>query len=287
MKSILEIDKINKSFQQTMFGEKQQVLKDLSFCVKQNTITGFLGPNGAGKTTTFKVLLNLIFSDSGEIKIFNEPGLTKKNKHRIGFMPERPQFPEYLSAKEFLQYQASFYDKNISSEDISECLDQVGLREAENKRIHSFSKGMLQRLGIAQAIIHDPDFVILDEPMSGLDPYGRFDLMNIILKIHQSGKTVFLSSHLLSDVQKLCHDLVILKSGSCLYNGATQLFMDQFSGEYSVDFTLCGERCIKTFSNRDQAQKFIFDHKEKDFLLHEMKLLNDLEHNFMKFQGER
>ncbi len=180
-------------------------LDNLSFQVDEGEVFGFLGPNGAGKTTTMKLLMGLIFPTSGTARVRGR-SIDDVEMHReIGYLPEQPYFYDYLTARELLNYYARFsnYSAAERSERVSRFLERVGLAAAADVQLRKFSKGMLQRAGIAQAILHDPPVVILDEPMSGLDPVGRREVRDIILELKKQGRTVFFSTHILSDAEML------------------------------------------------------------------------------------
>lgn len=199
------------------------VLKGLNFSIPKGSLTGFIGVNGAGKTTTIKALLNFIHPHSGKIEFFGEVGLSHLSRQRIGFMPERPYFYDFLTGKEFLALHWKLHGlkmDQVFSYRCDEVLRQVDLERGKNLRLRQFSKGMLQRIGIAQSIIHKPEFLILDEPMSGLDPDGRVLIKSIIRNLHSSGTTIFFSSHLLQDMEELCTGLVIIDQGEIIYEGS-------------------------------------------------------------------
>lgn len=193
----------------------KRALYPLHLSVQEGEIFGFLGPNGAGKTTTLKMLMGLVFPTRGTARILglelDDPGM----KTQIGFLPEQPYFYDYLTARELLKYygQLSGVDAKQLSHRVDEVLDQVGLRHSANVQLRKFSKGMLQRAGIAQAILHDPKVVFLDEPMSGLDPMGRREVRSLIEELKANGKTVFFSTHILSDAEALCDRVAILHMG--------------------------------------------------------------------------
>lgn len=190
-------------------------LKPLDLKVSQGETFGFLGPNGAGKTTTLKLLMGIIFPTSGSATILGRDFHDPEIKRKVGFLPEQPYFYDYLSAPELLDYYArlSGVSADARHKRIGELLQQVGLRDVGNKQLRKFSKGMLQRVGIAQAIIHDPDVVFLDEPMSGLDPVGRHDVRELIQQLKDQGKTIFFSTHILSDAEALCDRVGIIHKG--------------------------------------------------------------------------
>lgn len=213
---VIEVNRVSKSYPTGFWRRRVTVLSDLSFTVGRNEIVGFLGPNGAGKTTTIKILNRLAFPDSGTVTIFGEEaGRRSESRHRIGFMPEQPYFYEYLTGEEFLSLcgHLNGLDRGEISSRSHEMLARVGLEGAGRTAIGKYSKGMMQRLGLAQALLHDPDLAILDEPMSGLDPLGRMEVRGLIRDLKAAGKTVFFSSHIISDVEALCDRVVMIHKG--------------------------------------------------------------------------
>jgi ABC-2 type transport system ATP-binding protein len=190
-------------------------LKPLQLTVEEGEIFGFLGPNGAGKTTTLKMLMGLVFPTGGSARILGMDVNDPRVKSQIGFLPEQPYFYDYLTARELLNYYGQL--SGMSSGDrrakIEAVLKKVGLPDAGNLQLRKFSKGMLQRVGIAQAILHDPKVVFLDEPMSGLDPMGRREVRDLIEELKTEGKTVFFSTHILSDAEALCDRVAIIHLG--------------------------------------------------------------------------
>lgn len=197
------------------------VLRDLSLCVGQGEVFGFLGPNGAGKTTTLKILLGLIRQTSGRVEVFGAPAGAVEAHGRIGFLPESPYFYDYLTAQEFLRFYgrlARMHGAKLTQR-ITSLLEILGLTEARNRQLRKFSKGMLQRLGLAQALIHDPELLILDEPMSGLDPLGRKEVRDLILQLREQGKTVFFSTHIIPDVETICDRVAVIVKGNVVASG--------------------------------------------------------------------
>lgn len=197
-------------------------LDNLTLQVEQGEIFGFLGPNGAGKTTTLKLLMGLIFPTAGTARILGR-SIDDVNMHRqIGYLPEQPYFYDYLTARELLAYYARFsrYGAAERRERVARFLERVGLASAADVQLRKFSKGMLQRAAIAQAILHDPQVVFLDEPMSGLDPVGRREVRDIILELKHQGRTVFFSTHILSDAEMLCDRVAVLHLGKLQGVGA-------------------------------------------------------------------
>ncbi|PIT99694.1 MAG: multidrug ABC transporter ATP-binding protein [Bdellovibrionales bacterium CG10_big_fil_rev_8_21_14_0_10_45_34] len=234
---ILDVSGLTKRFKNQFWAKPHYAVKDVSFRVKEGSITGFLGANGSGKTTSIKNILGLIYPDAGEITYFGGKPLSNEVKKRIGFLPERPYFYEYLTGTEFLQFYADLSGlkrgPNLRKR-IQTLLEKVELPHAADRPLRKYSKGMLQRIGIAQALIHDPDFVILDEPMTGLDPDGRRTVAEIIKDCRKRGATIFFSSHLLHDVETLCDELVILVKGEVKYSGSTQDLLKRAQAGYRL-----------------------------------------------------
>ncbi len=210
---------IRKTFRQGF--HRFTALDRLSLEVPQNQIFGFLGPNGAGKSTAIKILLNFIRSDRGRTTINGLEVGKEDYHHLLGYQPESPYFHENLTGLETLWFagRVSGMDKSLARERSDEVLTRLGLEQAASWRVKTYSKGMKQRLGMAMALVHDPEIYILDEPMSGLDPLGRRLITDIILELRTKGKTVFFSSHILSDVERLCDRVGILHRGELLFNG--------------------------------------------------------------------
>jgi ABC-2 type transport system ATP-binding protein len=198
-----------------------RALDRLTLDVAPGEVFGFLGPNGAGKTTTLKLLLQLVFPTSGRGEILGRPLGDVSVKRRIGYLPENPYFYDYLTAQELLVYFAGLfgYGRDECRARASRLLDEVGIGAERRLQLRKFSKGMLQRVGIAQALVNDPELVILDEPMSGLDPLGRRDVRQLILRLRDKGCTVFFSSHVLSDAEALCSRVGVLAKGRLVASG--------------------------------------------------------------------
>jgi ABC-2 type transport system ATP-binding protein len=212
----IEIQGLTKDFPLGFWRQRwRRSLDNLTLEVEEGEVFGFLGPNGAGKTTTLKLLMGLIFPTAGTACIRGR-SIDDIGMHReIGFLPEQPYFYDYLTARELLDYYARFFGYGAAerSERVERTLKQVGLAAAADVQLRKFSKGMLQRVGIAQAILHDPQVVFLDEPMSGLDPVGRREVRDIILALRQQGRTVFFSTHILTDAEMLCDRVAVLLGG--------------------------------------------------------------------------
>ncbi len=191
-------------------------VKDLNLSIEKGSVFGFLGPNGAGKTTTIKMIVGLAKPTSGTISIAGGSPESMEVKQKIGFMPESPSFYLYLTGKEFLEFVAAIFDIKNPTAKIHELLRSVELFDAKDRQIRTYSKGMLQRLGLAQALINDPEILFLDEPLDGLDPLGRAEIKKIILSLKKQNKTIFLNSHILSDVAELCDYVGIIDKGILL-----------------------------------------------------------------------
>src|SRR3954447_25118816 len=219
----IEIQGLSKNYA-VGFWKKQirPALKSLNLKVNVGETFGFLGPNGAGKTTTLKLLMGIIFPTAGSATILGKDLFDPEIKRKIGFLPEQPYFYDYLSAPELLDYYArlSGVPASVRRQRTGDLLNRVGLGDVGNKQLRKFSKGMLQRVGIAQAIIHDPEVVFLDEPMSGLDPLGRHEVRELIQQLKDEGKTIFFSTHILSDAEALCDRVAVIHKGELRGVGA-------------------------------------------------------------------
>ncbi|MGB4705185.1 MAG: ABC transporter ATP-binding protein [Candidatus Saccharicenans sp.] len=221
MGKVLELENVHKAYKVGFIPKKKPVLKGVSFHVNEGEIFGYLGPNGAGKTTTIKCILNLIFPDSGRITIFGEDSLKPRARQKVGFLPENPYFYDYLTGKEFLAFYADLLGIHgrEREEKIKYFLKLVGMERAADLQLRKYSRGMLQRIGLAQALLNDPALVILDEPMGGLDPIGRKEFRDIIVNLKKEGRTVFLSSHILQDIEMICDRVAIILAGEIINQG--------------------------------------------------------------------
>lgn len=234
IKPAIEFFQLSKVYAFGFWGRKQTALSELTLSIPENSIYGFLGANGAGKTTAIKMLLGLQFPTSGKIEIFGQSPDHPAVKARIGFMPERPYLHDSLTADEFLNFHRNLFGSHLSGKKLpsnKDLLDLVGLKNIKDKYLRDFSKGMLQRVGIAQALVNDPDLVILDEPMSGLDPIGRKEVRDLIVKLSKQGKTIFFSSHILSDIESICHRVAFLEKGHLKKEGSVhEMLVGQSAG---------------------------------------------------------
>ena len=212
---VLRAVDLAKTFHLGFFRRRVDAVRGISFSVRRGEIFGFLGPNGAGKTTTLKMLMGLIFPSSGRAEVLGRPVPDREAKRRIGYLPETPYFYEYLTPEEFLDFAGALCDlpAAVRRRRADGLLARVGLDHARGRPLRKFSKGMLQRIGIAQALMGDPDVVVLDEPMTGLDPLGRKDIRDLILELGRDGKTVLFSTHILPDVEMTCDRVAIVVGG--------------------------------------------------------------------------
>jgi ABC-2 type transport system ATP-binding protein len=242
MENVIEIHNLTKDYKTGFFKSKtSRALDDLSLTVKGGQIFGFLGGNGAGKTTTIKILMGLLFPSSGAATILGRP-ISDISMHRsIGYCPENPYFYDYLSARELMNYFGELfgYDGPLRSKRSEELLSLVGLEPtAWDRQLRKFSKGMLQRVGLAQALINDPEIVFLDEPMSGLDPIGRREIRELIAGLRTKGKTVFMSTHILSDIEALCDEVAILRHGRLAATGNLQELLTGENDRHGFEVTV-------------------------------------------------
>jgi ABC-2 type transport system ATP-binding protein len=223
--------------------KKKTSLESLNMQVETGEVFGFIGPNGAGKSTAIKLLMRLIFPTSGSARILGKP-ISDIEMHRdIGYLPEQPYFYDYLTASELLDYFAGIHDVAAADrkERVQRTLKKVGLETAGKIQLRKYSKGMLQRVGMAQAILHDPKVVILDEPMSGLDPVGRREVRDIILELKREGKTVMFSTHILSDAEMLCDRVGVIVGGKLRGVGAPEQLVDVKTQGMEILFELTGQ----------------------------------------------
>ena len=212
---MIKIDKVGKRYKTRFSSKSVLALQDLSLHISKGEVFGFLGPNGAGKSTTIKILLNLIYPTWGNTTILDQDVGQSSVRSHVGFLPENPYFYDYLTARELLWFggkAAGMSVKDIRSR-TQDLLTKVGLVKDQNRHLRTYSKGMVQRAGLAFALIHDPEVVIFDEPMSGLDPLGRKMVGDLILELKAEGKTVFFSSHILTDIERFCDRVGIIVSG--------------------------------------------------------------------------
>lgn len=219
-------------------GDRVMAVNNISFSVAEGEIFGFIGPNGAGKTTSIKMLLGLLFPTAGKAMVLGKPAGDIESKERISYLPESPYFYEHMTGAECLDFYCQLFRMGSAARKtkVAELLDRVGLGKDGSRALRQYSKGMLQRVGIAQALINDPDLLFFDEPTSGLDPIAHKDIQDLIISLRQQGKTVFLSSHQLSDVEDVCDRVAIINRGELVKMG-------------TMDELLHAGRTIVTLSN--------------------------------------
>jgi ABC-2 type transport system ATP-binding protein len=231
--AVIETKNLTKVYASGLLRRRKSVsLEQLNLAVPQGKIFGFLGPNGAGKSTTIKILLGLVHPTNGSATILGEPISNDQVRAKVGYLAENPAFPTHLRASEFLRLMGRLYKmpKRSIPDRVNHCLSIVGLSDRASSPIKEYSRGMLQRLGIAQALINEPALVILDEPLNGLDPYGRRDLKRIFMDLKTRGCTVFFSSHILSDAEDLCDHITILNKGRVIADGDTRELLATLPG---------------------------------------------------------
>ncbi len=235
--SVLDVQNLHKTFRIGFFQKRVEAVRSVSFSVKRGEIFGLLGPNGAGKTTSIKTIMGLIRPTSGTVQIFGEDVRKPSSRQRVGYLPENPYFHEYLNPKELLDFHGRL--AGLSRDEILQrrdtLIEKVGLKEAAGRPLRKFSKGMLQRIGLAQALLAEPELLLLDEPMSGLDPIGRRFVTDLMLELNRKGCTLVFSSHILSDVERLCHRIVILKKGTKVAEGTISELLEGETGTQTLE----------------------------------------------------
>jgi ABC-2 type transport system ATP-binding protein len=212
---VLRAEGLAKTFRLDFFRKRVEAVKDVTFSVHRGEVFGFLGPNGAGKTTTLKMVMGLVKPTRGRAEVLGRPAADVDARRRLGYLPESPYFYEYLTAEEFLDLVGSLFDLRAAERKArrDRLIERVGLGHARGRPLRKFSKGMLQRVGIAQALMGEPELVVLDEPMTGLDPLGRKEIRDLILELRREGRTVFFSTHILPDVEMTCDRVAMIFAG--------------------------------------------------------------------------
>ena len=301
----IETKGLTHSYQKNFWERKRLALDSLDLIVGKGEIYGFLGANGAGKTTTIKILVGLQKQTRGDASIFGIPVSNMECRRKIGFMPENPYFYEYLTARESLDLYGALCDLSYRERRarIDELLDFVGLSRAADIRLREFSKGMRQRLGIAQAIVHRPPLIIMDEPMSGLDPAGRRQVRQAILDLHAEGATIFFSSHILSDIEMICHRAALIDHGKLLANGTLGELLETQELEIEVGgagledkdlrpleasasrFVRRDEEILLNFRNWDDAYRAVDVFRARGRLTQLRTVKESLENYFMRSTG--
>jgi ABC-2 type transport system ATP-binding protein len=306
---IVEIENLTKDFSVGFWKKRPfRALDNLSLQVNEGEIFGFLGPNGAGKSTTLKILMHLLHPTSGEARILGKPVDTVSMHQTIGYLPENPYFYDYLTPAELLTYMGKLFGlrQPALARKVDALLDKVGLTHARSIQLRKFSKGMVQRIGIAQAVINDPEIVFLDEPMSGLDPLGRKEVREIITSLKERSVTVFFSSHILPDVEAICDRVAILNRGKLQEIGALEEILNVRIEGHEVIVSgwtedilssvqkLCaearsmGDRLHLRVDSREQMEgllAFVFEHKLE--LISVNPIRSSLEEHFQSAVGSR
>jgi ABC-2 type transport system ATP-binding protein len=237
--AVVRVADLVKEFRVGLGIRAKRVLHGVSFSVHRGEIFGFVGPNGAGKTTTLKILMGLIRPDGGSASVLGHDVRETEYRRQVGFLPEAPYFYDFLTGREFLHFYGRVCGVPAAERRarIETLLGRVGLAHAADARLRTYSKGMLQRIGIAQALVHDPEVVFLDEPMSGLDPIGRKEIRDLIRLLNADGKTVFMNTHILSDVEMLCDRVAIIVKGTVRFEGDPHTVLEQEERDTEIVLT--------------------------------------------------
>jgi ABC-2 type transport system ATP-binding protein len=260
---LVRVDNLRKTYRQNFWNPSVTAVSGISLSVSSGVIFGFLGPNGAGKTTTIKVLTGLIQPTSGTASLFGVPVHDPKARARLGFLPENPYVYPYLTAREFVELSArlSGLGARAAKDQTNKLLEHVGIAYAADRPARKLSKGMLQRTGLAAALVADPELLILDEPMSGLDPVGRKEVRDLIVHERAAGRTIFFSSHILNDVETLCDEVAILRKGVVVVSGRLDTLLRSDVKRWEVVFerndawqTALATRDVTTHVNADRIR---------------------------------
>jgi ABC-2 type transport system ATP-binding protein len=255
----LELSGVSKTFRSGFTMKKVEALRQVNLSIFKGEVFGYLGPNGAGKTTTLKIIMGIIHATSGYVRVLSAPPTSVAVKERIGFLPESPYFYEYLNGEEFLDFYARLFaiPLGVRRERIRRLLSLVGLEKKAREPLRRFSRGMLQRIGIAQALINDPSLIVLDEPMSGLDPLGRAEMREIIQRLKEEDKTVIFSSHIIPDVEAVADRVGIIVEGRIRDVGVIDELLSRRTG--SVEITVRGldERTIERLAKKAAVRRVV------------------------------
>jgi ABC-2 type transport system ATP-binding protein len=227
MGALLEISRVSQSFRSGFWLKRTEILHDITFNVPERTVFGFLGANGAGKTTLIHLIAGIRRPFAGTVRIRGDEAHSVRARSRLGYLPERPYFYDHLTGEGLLRYFGALSGMRRRAIDgrIPRVLAAVGMERARKLELRKYSKGMLQRIGIAQALLHDPEFLVLDEPMSGLDPVGRKEIRELILGLSSEGRTVFFSTHIIPDVEAVCDQVALIQRGRLIGAGALDEFV--------------------------------------------------------------
>jgi len=236
---ILEVEQVHQSFRTGFWMRRTQVLHNISLTVPEKSIFGFLGANGAGKTTLIHLIAGLRRPFKGSVKIFGQPASSPAARSKLGYLPERPYFYEHLTGEQLLEYfgTLSGMPKPHIKDRIPSVLEAVRMKDARKVELKRYSKGMLQRIGIAQALLHDPQFLVLDEPMSGLDPLGRKEIRELMIQLASEGRTIFFSTHFIPDVESLCDRVALIQKGKLIGAGPIRDFIGHEGTQVEMIFS--------------------------------------------------
>jgi len=251
------IQNLTKVYKGGLEASDVLALKDLNCTIEKGEVFAFIGPNGAGKTTTIKLMTRLIFPTEGRIFIFGQENSSHVSMKKVGYLPEHPNIYGYLKGQEFLFFISKLFqqDTKVQKSRIFKLINQVGLTDNENKLIKNYSRGMVQRLALAQALINDPDILILDEPMSGLDPVGRREFRDLIMKLKYEGKTIFFSSHILSDAEMIADRVAMINKGQLIKIGKLDEIVYQQTSSVEITFSLSSEKLSELNINKHEIVK--------------------------------
>jgi ABC-2 type transport system ATP-binding protein len=254
---VLAVKDLAKTFRIGFFRKRVEAVRGIDFEVRPGEIFGLLGPNGAGKTTTIKMVLRLIFPTAGQIRLFGSEAHDHRVMQRVGYMPENPYVYQYLKPGEFLDLCGRLHgmDRDARRARVDAMLEKVNLSEAKDRPIGRFSKGMMQRVGLAQALLHDPELLILDEPLSGLDPIGRKEIRDILVEQRRAGKTLLFTSHILSDVEMLCDRVTILQKGKVTAHGTLDELLSKDVRRVEIELTRVSDDL------REKLEELAADHR--------------------------
>ncbi|HLT24055.1 MAG TPA: ABC transporter ATP-binding protein [Ignavibacteria bacterium] len=304
---VISTKNLRKEYQSKSFSkEKIVALKDFSFEVNSGEIIGLLGPNGAGKTTLIKILLGIVFATDGEAKVFDQPISKEDYKKKVGYLPENHKYPNYLKGGQVLEYfgRLSGLDENTIKAKSREYLALFGIEKWDKTSIKKYSKGMMQRLGLAQSMMNDPELLFLDEPTDGVDPVGRKHIRDVLLHYKSRGKTIFINSHLLSEVELICDRVAILNKGELIRQGTideitntgnnykfiTSDLSDELSNSLLMQYkaALRGKtEFMYSTESVEELNKLIDLLRSKGILIHNISLeRNSLENMFINLVGE-
>jgi ABC-2 type transport system ATP-binding protein len=260
--TILEVNDLHKTFRIGFFRKKVEAVRGVGFTVKRGEIFGFVGPNGAGKTTSIKMILQLIYPDRGSVKIFGTPTGDPAARARLGYLPENPYIYTYLRPLEFLDLcgQLCRLDGPTRRKRSLALIERLGLTHALDRPIGRFSKGMMQRLGVCQALLHEPEMLILDEPFSGLDPIGRKDIRDILLEQKAAGKTLLFTTHVLSDIELLCNRVAIVQRGKLVAAGPLHDLLKPDIKQVELELTEVNADLLALFKQRAASVRELENH---------------------------